>query len=143
MNEHRTFTQEEKTQISERISQSFAFLRDVLNDPAILEEIPSGSTLLFRDVVIGSITFHLVAHPDDEHEGRWIARITAPAAFAAEPRNWSPPATLHGRGGKWSSPATHPESGDSAEHALDALAEKLHDSRRHFVDALPTSRQTA
>ena len=27
--------------------------------------------------------------------------------------------------------------------ALDALAEKLHDSRRHFVDALPTSRQTA
>lgn len=38
--------------IDQRIGQSFAFLRDVLADPALIERIPTGATLRHRDVVL-------------------------------------------------------------------------------------------
>jgi hypothetical protein len=52
MKNSNTFSDAEVTQIDQRIGQSFAFMRDVLDDPSLLDEIPSGSTLAFRDIVL-------------------------------------------------------------------------------------------
>jgi hypothetical protein len=40
-------SEEQAAQVEHSIKQGFAFLRDVLRQPAITEEIPSGSTLAF------------------------------------------------------------------------------------------------
>ena len=38
--------------IDQRIEQGFAFLRDALDRPELLTEIPDGATLRFRDVAL-------------------------------------------------------------------------------------------
>jgi hypothetical protein len=107
--------------IDKRLAQAFAFARDVIDEPETLEEIPDGATLLFRDVVWQGRRLRA---------GWWVSRVTGPAQLAAKSRQWVRPIETRtpAAGGKWSSPAPYPESGPSAEAALDALEEKLRDS---------------
>jgi hypothetical protein len=39
-------------QIDRRLGQSFALARDVIDDPSILDDIPDGSRLTFRDIAL-------------------------------------------------------------------------------------------
>lgn len=133
----RDLTPEQEATIDQRMGQAFDFLRDVLADPTILDDIPGGATLRFSEVTIGETTFHLTAFPDEGAEffsPRWTARVTAPAEWAAAGR--APVGhPLNGAGGKWGSPPTHPETGRTAEDALRNLEHKLHDARHQFEGA--------
>ena len=129
MNDH-TIDPARAALISKRISQAFAFARDVIDAPRLLEEIPDGSTLLFRDVTFRGECLRLAAHPSPDRSGWWTARVTGPAQLATESRRWQPPRETRGMGGKWSGPPTFPESGPTAKDALDALEEKLRESDR-------------
>jgi hypothetical protein len=116
--------------ITKRMAQAFAFARDMIDTPALLEEIPDGSTLLFRDVVHHGEQIRLTAHPSPDRPDWWSARVTGPAQLAIESRRWIPPIETRGMGGKWSSPPSFPEKGPTAKDALDALEEKLLESNR-------------
>lgn len=115
-------------QIEERIGQTFEFVKDVLETPEILEEIPDGAVLYTRTVDWRGECLHLVAHLAEGEPERWVARVTAPAHIARTSQHWTSPVDEQGKGGKWGSPPTFPEQGRSAEAALDALQEKLHDA---------------
>ena len=114
--------------ITKRMAQAFAFARDVIDAPVLLEEIPDGATLRFRDIEFRGEQMRLTAHPSPDRPGWWAARVTGPATIAAASRRWEPPIETRGMGGKWSSPPLFPESGPTAKDALDALEEKLHES---------------
>ncbi len=116
--------------ITKRMAHAFAFARDVIDAPAILEEIPDGSTLLFRAVEFQGEELRLTAHPWPDRPGWSTARVTGPAQFASESRRWEPPMQPRGMAGKWNSPPTFPEHGPTAADALDALEEKLRDSNQ-------------
>ena len=70
----------------------------------------------------------LTAHPSLDMPGWWTARITGPAEIALRSMRWVPPRGAEGKAGKRGSPPTYPESGPTADTALDALEEKLHDA---------------
>lgn len=116
--------------ITKRMTQAFAFARDVIDAPVLLEEIPDGATLLFRDIEFRGEQMRLTAHPSPERPGWWTARVTGPAPLAAESRRWEPPSETWSNGGKWSSPPTYPEQAPTAMDALDALEQKLHEAER-------------
>lgn len=116
--------------IGKRIAQAFAFARDVIDAPVLLEKIPDGSTLLFRDVMFQGLSLRLTAHPSQNHPGWWTARVTGPAELASASLQWTPPIGTHGMGGKWGSPPTYPEDGPTPKDALDSLEAKLRDADR-------------
>jgi hypothetical protein len=113
--------------IDRRIAQTFAFLRDVIEEPQLLEDIPEGSELRFRDVVWHQTEVRLTAHPSKDYPGYWTARITGPASIAVHARHWEVPEEFRGKGmgGKYLSPPPFPEVGSTPESALNALEEKL------------------
>lgn len=117
-------------EIDQRIRQAFAFIRDMIGAPTVLEEIPDQATLFFRDITWRGQLLRLTVHPSNEHPGQWLARVSGPPEVAAASRRWIPPIHTRGKGmgGKWGSPPTYPESGQTPEAALDALEEKLHDA---------------
>jgi hypothetical protein len=115
-------------QITERIGHTFDFVRDVLETPEILEEIPDGAVLYTRAVNWRGECLHLVAHRAEGETSNWVARVTAPAHIARTSQRWMAPIESRGMAGKWGSPPTFPEQGPTAEAALDALEEKLHDA---------------
>lgn len=124
----RELTPEQEATIDQRLDQAAVFMQDVLDDPAILADIPDGSVLRFSNVTIGSVDFRLTAYADSHVSHTWTALVTGPAEWAAEGRKPFG-ATPNGVGGKWGSPPLYPEHGSTAEAALAALEEKLRDSR--------------
>lgn len=110
--------------IETRIDQAFAFAQDVIECPELLDDIPDGATLYFRDVVYEGITLRLTAHPNQSRPGWWTARVTGPLSVALPSRQWTPPVGVCGAG-RWGSPPTYPEGGPTPKEALDALQEKL------------------
>ena len=66
---------EQAREIDHRIGQGFAFLRDVLADPSIVDEIPSGSTLAYRNVAIGQGEVRLTAFHAPDSVG-WGLRVS-------------------------------------------------------------------
>ncbi len=62
--------------ITERIGETFDFMRDVLDDPTILEEIPDGAEIELRNVAIGEHPYRIVAYRSEGNPERWIARTT-------------------------------------------------------------------
>jgi hypothetical protein len=75
MSGQRDIDDEESRAIDTRLGQGFAFLRDVLADPSLVDEIPSGATLSYRDVAIGQGEVRLTAFraPDSV---RWAVRVS-------------------------------------------------------------------
>ena len=88
--------------ITRRLQQGSEFLRDVLDDPRILEEIPTGATLHFRDVTMDQGQVRLTAYHTPEMAD-WMARVTGVSGEVVAER---PPFAA---------------SGPTAEAALDAL----------------------
>lgn len=111
--------------ITKRMAQAFAFARDVVDTPSILDEIPTGSTLRFRDVDMYGERAHLTAYPSSERPDWWTARVTGPAQLATESRQWEPPSKPRGMNRAWSSPPPFVARGPTAEDALDSLESKL------------------
>lgn len=139
MTDHDDIPPAQAAQIEKRIGQTFGFVRDMIDDPRALEEIPDGSRLAFRDVVIQQTRVRLTAYPANDQTGTWIARVTGPAPLAAAGRSRRPPIESGGMAGKWGSSPTSPERGETAAAALDALEAKLRDAdypewmQRHAV----------
>lgn len=138
----RELTPEQEVMIDHRLDQAFAFIRDVIDDPVILEEIPDGSQLRFLDVTIGEVVVRLTAYPEAGPSWSWTARITGPARWAAEgrkPVNVLPGATGVTRKGS----AAHPAHGHTAEEALAALEEQLRAASQHLEADFGSGRRTA
>ncbi len=76
MNDPHAIDDERAAQITERIGETFDFMRDVLDDPSILEEIPDGAEIELRNVTIGEHEYHIVAYRSESNPERWIARTT-------------------------------------------------------------------
>ena len=76
MRERNAIDDKRAAQITERIGETFAFMRDVLDDPAILEEIPDGAEIELRNVTIGEHGYHIVAYRAESNPERWLARTT-------------------------------------------------------------------
>jgi hypothetical protein len=135
-------TPEQVATIDHRLDQTFAFIRDVVDDPVILGEIPSGSRLRFRDVAIGEEMIRLTAYPDVGPAWSWTARVTGPANWAAAGRE--PVSARPGEaGGMAERSVAHPEHGYTADDALSALEEKLRNAQRLIEAGFQPGRRTA
>jgi hypothetical protein len=132
-------TPEQIATIDQRLDQTIAFIRDVVDDPVILEEIPDGSTLRFLDVTIGDNAIRLTAYPDAGPAWSWTARVTGPANWAAIGRK-PVSARLSDNGGMRD---VSPAHGQTAEEALSALEEKLRNAPHHVEANFQPGRRTA
>src|SRR4029079_4972545 len=70
-------TPEQADVIDQRLGQAFAFLRDVLDHPCVLEQIPDGTMLRHRDVVLpeSGVQVRLTAYRT-QGATHWIATVT-------------------------------------------------------------------
>lgn len=109
-------------QITERIDRGFDFVRDVIDDPRILETIPHESMLMFRTVLRRGETMRLTAYLPKHPGARWGARVTGktPAAVAAAP---PPSETQTTRDAVDQSPSV--AGFETSEAALDALEAEI------------------
>jgi hypothetical protein len=118
--------------IDQRIEQGFAFLRDVMDRPELLTEIPDGATLRFRDVALDRehVVVHLTAYQAPAMPA-WAATITG---ATGGPHRWGHVSTWHihrPNGQQMRFEAV----GETADGALDALETQLR--RAAEVEALP------
>lgn len=141
MNERRMYTPEEKALFEERIDQADAFLKDVLENPAITEVVPGDSEVRFQEVVTSAAIFHIVAfRPEDALEEPWVARVIKPLEHIREHRGVARAEDVPTSIGN---PATRPEVGVTAEAALEALAAKLVGAGPHVWETAGAERRTA
>jgi hypothetical protein len=113
-------TQDEIDLIDERLGQAFAFLRDVLDNPAITAAIPTGSTLRHREIEIEDRRYRLTAYRTPRMR-QWAARLTA----GPEPADAGAPDGVEFRLPAWDERPASPARGETAEAALDVLEGKL------------------
>lgn len=109
--------------IDHRIGQSFEFLGDIIADPRLLDAIPDGSRLAFRDVAIGPFRFRLTAYRPPDARDCWHALVTGRHDADSQDESETPPnPPLIGRSG-----AAQPvvATGKTATSALDALEAEL------------------
>lgn len=127
--------------IDRRIGQTFAFLRDVLAHPSLVEKIPSGANLRHRDVALDRehVVVRLTAFQAPTM-ATWAAIVTG--VDGASQRATSNPNTWHMHDARgWH---VHPgrgqrvvvdAEGETSEAALDALEARVR--RAVEVGALP------
>jgi hypothetical protein len=118
MTDRRDIDPEEAAQITERIGQSFNFVRDAIANPRMLEEIPNGSKLRFRDILCDGQGVRLTAYLPNESDAQWDARVSGPVTDAIPERSLTAkhqPPWFHE--GRYLNVAGY----DTAEAALDAL----------------------
>ena len=118
--------------IDQRIGQTFAFLRDVLANPSLMEKIPSGATLRHRDVALDQeqVVVHLTAYQAPAMPA-WAATITG---TTSGPQRWKDITTWHNHrpnGQRMRFEAV----GETADAALDALETQVR--RAAEAEALP------
>lgn len=99
--------------IDQRIGQSFDFLGDLIDDPRLLDAIPDGSRLAFRDVVLGGFLVRLTAYRPPDARDQWTALVTGGRGADSRDQTESAP--------KPGASAT----GKTAALALDALESDL------------------
>lgn len=118
--------------IDQRIGQGFTFLRDVLDRPGLLEKIPSGATLRFRDVALfqGQVLLHLTAYQTPAMPA-WAATITGGEGV---PTRLGHVETWHRHLPNGRRVSFH-AAGETPEAALDALEAELR--RADEIGALP------
>ncbi|MFN8674795.1 MAG: hypothetical protein U0Z70_00330 [Thermomicrobiales bacterium] len=138
---HDFITPEQEAMIDERLGHVATFLQDVLDNPAITEDVSGGSELRFQEVTTGAANVHLIAfRPEGATDEPWVARIITPVEFMAEHRDVARPEYVPGADGD---PVTRLEVGDTAEAALEALATKLRQAHPRLLDAAIADRRTA
>jgi hypothetical protein len=109
--------------IEQRIGQSFAFLRDVLANPWLVEKIRSGASLRHRDVVLDEAPFvvHLTAYQAPSM-ANWTAMVAGVDDELAWRRQRVPDWPVH----RWGRLCTRVDAvGETAAAALDALEAKI------------------
>jgi hypothetical protein len=75
MSVQRDIDDEQAAVIDQRLGRGFAFLRDVLTGPGMLDEIPSGSTPVYRDVAKRHGEVKLIAFRAPDRAG-WGVRVS-------------------------------------------------------------------
>lgn len=120
----------EAARITQDIQDTLGFLEDLIDDPAHVVEIPSGSTLAFRDVRVQDERFRLTAFRPSGSNEAWSSRVTSHVRLGGEPTagtstrpGFSPPPDMS----VWGIVM----SGNTADAALDALTKVL--ARRDFL----------
>lgn len=108
MTDHHEIDPARAAQITERIGQVFDFVRDAIDDPRILEAIPSGSMLMFRDVLHHGQSLRLAAFLPKHPGAHWGARVSGPMPTASA-----------------GSPLLSVAGYDTSDAALDALEAEL------------------
>jgi hypothetical protein len=78
--------EEQAKAIDRNLALGFAFLRDVLHRPEIVDAIPSGSTLVYRAIPLPpfELTVRLTAFRP-RRTRRWSVRVTGIGEFGAPP----------------------------------------------------------
>jgi hypothetical protein len=120
--------------INQRIGQGFAFLRDVLINPSLVEKIPSGATLRHRDVALDQahIDVHLTAYQAPAMAS-WTALVTGVDGSTPPVLRRSWPLNHWG----WKH-VTLDAAGETVVAALDSLEAKLRNTttedQRSFRD---------
>jgi hypothetical protein len=114
MTSRREISPAEAAQTTQRIDQFFNFMRDAIDDPQILESMPSDSTLMFRDIVHKGQLIRLTAFLPKQLGALWGARVSGIVPLGA-------PLAVGGRGSEGPSVAGH----DTADAALDALESEI------------------
>jgi hypothetical protein len=132
MTDRRDIDPEQAAQITERIGQTFNFVRDAIANPRMLEEIPSGSMLRFRDVFSEGQRIRLTAFLPKQPGAQWDARVTGTVLETIPERSAEAerqPPLIHLE--RYPSVVGY----ETAEAALDALAAKISaDSQSGPVD---------
>lgn len=108
--------------ITERIDQTFNFVRDAIANPRMLEEIPNGSTLGFRDALIEGQHVRLTAYRPKQSDAQWDARVSGPIVDTSSGHS-----VEAGRQLPWVATGRFPTVAgyDTAEAALDALEAEI------------------
>ena len=122
MTDRRDIDPAQAAQITERIGQTFDFVRDAIANPRMLEEIPSGSMLRFRDVLVEDQHVRLTAYLPKQPGAQWNARVSGPVT------DGMPGHSLEaGRRLPWIHGERYPTVAgyDTAEAALDALEAEI------------------
>ena len=125
MTDSRDIGPAQAAQITKRIGQTFDFVRDAIDDPRILEHVPSGSTLMFRGRMHQGRQIRLVAYRPQRSTARWGAHVSGATSTDAP----GPPPCIETRssgrrGERWPSV----EDYETAAAALDALEARLRDA---------------
>jgi hypothetical protein len=76
MSDRNAIDDQRAAQITERIGETFDFMRDVLDDPSLLDEIPDEAEIELRNVTVGEHAYRIVAYRSESDPERWIARTT-------------------------------------------------------------------
>lgn len=76
MSSHNAIDDARAAKITERIGETFDFMRDVLDDPSLLQEIPDEAEIELRNVTVGEDEYRIVAYRSGSAPDRWIARTT-------------------------------------------------------------------
>ncbi len=84
MTETAKMTKEERDRVSERIEYSFEFVREILDDPSILDYIPRGATVQSFPKEKRDPNVHY-----DIETPRMLAIVTPPDSVPAEPASRS------------------------------------------------------
>ena len=111
--------------ITRNIDRTFRFLGDVRDDPSLLDKIPSGSALAFRETEIEGHAYRLAASRPAAG-GAWAARITSYTLLGGATAPLRP--ILDGRSLMHDLLAVvhaFDATGPTAAAALDALEEKI------------------
>lgn len=104
--------------ISRNIRDTGVFLEELLADPSSVEQIPSGSTPVFRVIQVLDERFRLTAYRPSRSDDEWPSRVTSRTSLA---------------GGANGAPRQEPEvanvvgHGKTADDALDALEAAVRD----------------
>lgn len=77
MSERRRHTPGESAQITANMRTAFAFMQDLIDDPASMALIPDNSTITVRDVRVQGDRFRLAAYRPSESNGPWSSRVTS------------------------------------------------------------------
>jgi hypothetical protein len=115
MSNHPDIDPRREAEITKRLGQAFDFIRDAIESPQTLENIPDGSRLAFRDTEAAGYLLRLTAARRPDGDAEWTARITGYAKTPETPA-----------GGKLQIDFAAVETGATAEAALDALVACIH-----------------
>lgn len=126
MNRHDTLDAERIANINQRIRETFDFARDVIADPAILEEIPDGAEIDLRTLFVDEQSYRVVTFRSESDPVRWVALASAQTSGDQ----------ARGRNGCVS---IRRESAVSAEAAIDAAESAL----RSAAESAPAANRIA
>ena len=127
--------------VAANIGRAFDFLADVHEKPGVLDRLPDGATLAFRELDVYGHVYRLTAARAGGADAEWVATISG-YSLTAGAQMFSRP-VVDGRSTMHDLEAivrTFRATGDTAEAALDALAAEL---KKAIGDAIAAEKQAS